>query len=136
MTHYFLHETRLISLIKIRKSFERRPNISKILRNKQTLKIVTTYPKVGVSCYTSLPGVSCYTSITIVLSRKFAQRDTTEGSNVADGVCRNMFVSVYDCVCLFVLKCVRVRFIEIHGSSAFVVTAVLFSYKRIKMYDL
>ena len=30
-----------------------RVNILKILRNKQSQKIVTTYPKVGVSCYST-----------------------------------------------------------------------------------
>ena len=39
--------------MKISESFEIRVNIWKILRNKQTKKIVTTYPKAGVSCYTT-----------------------------------------------------------------------------------
>ena len=53
-THNFLHETRWIShLIKISNSFETRPNIVQILCNKQFQEIVTTYPKAGVSCYTT-----------------------------------------------------------------------------------
>ena len=37
--------------MKISESFEILVNILKILRNKQTQIIVTTYPKAGVSCY-------------------------------------------------------------------------------------
>ena len=40
-------------LMKTSESFEIRVNILKILRNNQTQEIVTTYPKVGVSCYTT-----------------------------------------------------------------------------------
>ena len=39
--------------MKISEHFEMRANILKILRIKQTQKIVTTYPKAGVSCYTT-----------------------------------------------------------------------------------
>ena len=39
--------------MKINKSFKIRINILKILRNKATQKIVTIYPKVGVSWYTT-----------------------------------------------------------------------------------
>ena len=50
----FFHKTRLIPLlIKISESFEIQANILEILRNKQGQKIVTTYPKVGVSCYST-----------------------------------------------------------------------------------
>ena len=38
--------------MKMSETFEIRVNILKILRNKQTQKIVRTYPKAGVSCYT------------------------------------------------------------------------------------
>ena len=48
-----IFSTRCIPLlIKISESFEIQVNILKILRNKQSTKIATTYPKVGVSCYT------------------------------------------------------------------------------------
>ena len=50
----FFHKTRLIPLlIKISESFKIQSNILEILRNKQGKKIVTTYPKVGVSCYST-----------------------------------------------------------------------------------
>ena len=39
--------------MEIGESFEIRANILKILRNKQIHITVTTYPKVGVSCYTT-----------------------------------------------------------------------------------
>ena len=39
--------------MKIIESFDIRVNSLKTLRNKQTQKIVTTYPKDGVSCYTT-----------------------------------------------------------------------------------
>ena len=54
-THdFFPHKTRIIPiLIKIGESFEIQVNIFEILRNKQSQKIVTTYPKVGVSCYST-----------------------------------------------------------------------------------
>ena len=46
--------TRLIPLlIKISESFEIQVNILEILRNKQSQQIVTTYPKVVVSCYST-----------------------------------------------------------------------------------
>ena len=52
-THNFFHETRWLPiLMKISESFDIRVNILKILRSKQTQKIVTTYSKVGVSCHT------------------------------------------------------------------------------------
>ena len=48
------HKTRLIPLlIKTSESFEIQVNILEILRNKQSQKVVTTYPKVGVSCYST-----------------------------------------------------------------------------------
>ena len=54
-THNFIHKTKLIPfLITISESFEIKVNILEILRNKQSQKIVTTYPKVGVSCYSTL----------------------------------------------------------------------------------
>ena len=44
----FFHITRLIPLlIKTTQSFEIQVNFLEILRNKQSQKIVTTYPKVG-----------------------------------------------------------------------------------------
>ena len=39
--------------MKISERFDIRVNSLKILRNNQTKKIVTTYPKAGVSCYTT-----------------------------------------------------------------------------------
>ena len=51
---FFLHNTRVIPLlIKVSESFEIQVNILEILRNKQSKIIVTTYPKVGVSCYST-----------------------------------------------------------------------------------
>ena len=53
-TIFFLHKTRLIPLlITISKSFEIHVNILEILRNNQSKKNVTTFPKVGVSCYST-----------------------------------------------------------------------------------
>ena len=50
---FFLHKTRWIHLhIKISESFEIQVNILEILRNKQRQNVLTTYPKVVVSCYT------------------------------------------------------------------------------------
>ena len=45
-----MRQDEYLFFMKISESFEIRVNILKILRNKQTQKIVTTYPKVGVSC--------------------------------------------------------------------------------------
>ena len=62
--------TRLIPvLMKISESFEIQVNILEILRNKQSQKIVTTYPKVGVSCYSTWGKLLHL--IMIVLYRQF-----------------------------------------------------------------
>ena len=50
----FFYETRVIPLLmKIGDSFEIWGYILEILRNKETQKIVTTYPRAGESCYTT-----------------------------------------------------------------------------------
>ena len=95
--------------MKISKSFQIWVNIIKIWRNKQTKKIVTTYPKAGVSCYT--------TWIKLLLQYfldSLAQPNMVQGLNVSAGLCRCMCVPLCLFVCvLFIRLCVKRRMMKI-----------------------
>ena len=70
--------------MKISESFKMRVNILKILRNKQTQEIVTTYPKAGVSCYTTWGKLVQYNSTS---STVWPARHMVQGLNVSAGLC-------------------------------------------------
>ena len=98
----FLHKTRLILLlIKISESFEIQDNFFEILRNKQSKKIVTTYPKFGVSCYST--WCKLLHLIIIILYRQFGRAKHNIRFTI---VCGDPYVGVYMChfVC-FLVRC-------------------------------
>ena len=94
--------------MKISESFEIRVNIVKILRNKQTKKIVTTYLPQGWG------KLFCYTLYNNMFSTFLAQPDMVQGLIVCAWVCECRCVPLCLFVCVLVIRlCVKRRMMKI-----------------------